>query len=163
MRRARHSPTPVAADLATLAADRAKIIKHRKAVFMLSMGGGAPLLAGERTAAADIFALAGVDNALAGFAGYKPASEESAMAAEPDAVVIMAERGHVMTPDAVFATAAFAGTPAARDRRLIALPGSYLLGFSPRVAHAAQDLAAAVYPELGLAPLPPRPWTIDAP
>lgn len=155
--------TAVAADFATLAADRAKIATHRKAVFMLSMGGGAPLLAGRKTSADAIFALAGVDNALPGFDGYKPANEESAMAAEPDAVVIMAERGHVMTPDAVFATAAFAGTPAARDRRLVALPGSYLLGFSPRAAHAAHDLLAAIYPELALSPLPLRPWTADAP
>jgi iron complex transport system substrate-binding protein len=153
----------VAADLAALAEDRARIAQRRKAVFMLSMGGGAPLIAGDHTAADDIFKLAGVDNALSGYSGYKPANEESAMAASPDAVVIMAERSDQMTPDAVFANAAFAGTPAARDRKLVALYGSYLLGFGPRTAHAARDLAAAMYPELDLPPLPERPWTIYGP
>ena len=32
--------------------------------------------------------------------------------------------------------------------------GGYLLNFGPRTAHAARDLAAAVYPELALPELP---------
>ena len=123
------------------------------------MSTGAPLAAGEQTAANGIFALAGIDNALSGFSGYKPASDEAAMGSAPDAVVIMAERGHELTPEVVFAVPAFAGTPAARDRRLVALSGSYMLNFGPRTAHAARDLIAAVYPELAVPELPERPWT----
>ena len=149
-------------DFATLAKMPGDIAKRRRAIFVLSMAGGAPMVAGRGTAADGVFALAAVDNALTGFNGYKRANEEAALAAEPDAIVIMAERGHAMTPDAVFAVPAFSGTPAARDRRLVALPGSYLLGFGPRAAHAARDLAAGVYPDLKLPPLPPRPWNETA-
>jgi iron complex transport system substrate-binding protein len=126
------------------------------------MGGGAPMVAGQHTAADAAFALAGVKNALSGFNGYKPANDESAMAAAPDAIVVMGERSHEMTPETVFAVPAFAGTPAAKAGRLVSLSGAYLLGFSPRMAHAAHDLAAGVYPEAALKPLPARPWTEDS-
>jgi len=150
------------ADLGTVEAIRASIGERRKAIFVLGMSAGAPLVAGEHTAANGIFALAGVDNALSGFSGYKPASDEAAMGSAPDAVVIMAERGHELTPEVVFAAPAFSGTPAARDRRLVALSGSYMLNCGPRTAHAARDLIAAVYPELVVPELPARPWTASA-
>jgi len=149
-------------DLATLATMRDGIAERRQAVFVLSMGsGGAPMVAGSGTLADTIFALAGVDNALSGFTGYKPANEEAVMASEPDAIVLMAERGHGTSAEAVFAMPAFAESPAAKEGRFILLPGSYLLSFGPRTAHAARDLAAAVYPEVALPALPARPWTED--
>lgn len=148
----------VSADLATVAAAR-PTEDRRSAVFLLSISGGAPLAAGQKTAADAIFALAGVDNALSGFNGYKAANEEVVLAAEPDAVVVMAERSDAMSAETIFALPAFAHSPAARDGRLIALPGSYLLGFGPRTAHAVHELAAGIYPERTLAAPPPRPWT----
>lgn len=160
-KRGRQLADMVSADLATLAAETAKITEKRKAIFVLSMGGGAPMVAGEHTAADAAFALAGVENALVGFSGYKPANDESAMAAAPDAIVVMGERSHQMTPAAVFAVPAFADTPAAKAGRLVSLSGAYLLGFSPRMAHAARDLAAGIYPEMAVPPLPARPWTED--
>ena len=70
----------------------------------------------------------------------------------------MIERNHGLDPKAMFSLVAFVGTPAARDQRLISIP-SYYLTFGPRTAHAANLLAAQIYPELNLAKLPPRPWT----
>ncbi len=153
----------VAADIATLASMRDRIETRRKAVFVLSMGGGSPMVGGRDTGADAIFKLAGIDNALAAMSGYKPASEEAAIAAAPDAVVVMSERSHDLTAEDVFAVPAFAGTPAAEAGRFVSLPGIYLLGFGPRVAHAARDLAASVYPELGLPELPDRPWVDGGP
>lgn len=150
--------TALEADLATVAEMRAGADERRKAVFVLGMSTGSPVAAGTETAADGIFALAGVDNALTGFAGYRPVSDESVLDANPDAVVIMSERGHQLTPEAVFSVPAFAATPAAEHRRLVALPGGYLLNFGPRTAHAAHDLAAAVYPERTIPELAPRPW-----
>lgn len=148
----------VADDIAALASVRERIGQRRKAVFVLSMGGGSPMVGGRNTGADAVFALAGVDNALAAMDGYKLASEEAALAAAPDAVVMMSERSHDLGTEEVFAVPAFAGTPAAEAGRLISIPGTYLLGFGPRVAHAARDLAAQVYPELDLPALPDRPW-----
>ena len=154
--------TAIEADLRTIDAMRASIEDRRKAIFVLGMSTGAPLAAGGNTAAAGMFALAGIENALSGFDGYKPASDEAAIAAEPDAIVIMSERGHQLTPEIVFSVPAFVGTPAASHQRLIALPGGYLLNFGPRTAHAAHDLAAAIYPEFELPELPQRPWAPSA-
>jgi iron complex transport system substrate-binding protein len=58
----------------------------------------------------------------------------------------------------LFALPAFSTTPAAKDRRFVAMDGLYLLGFGPRSARAARDLAVAIYPDLagGAAPEPLR-------
>ena len=152
----------VADDLAAVAAMHDRLPPRRKAVFVLGLSGGAPMVAGSGTGAADIFALAGIDNALSAMDGYKPASDEAVIAAAPEAIVLMAERNHALSDEAVLALPAFAATPAAADRRLVRESGTYLLNFGPRTAHAARDLAAAVYPEAGLPALPPRPWTTDA-
>jgi iron complex transport system substrate-binding protein len=70
----------------------------------------------------------------------------------------MIDRNHGLDAETMFALPAFAGTPAARAKRLLSIP-SYYLNFGPRTAHAAQKLAAQVYPELHLPQLPARPWT----
>lgn len=151
----------VGEDLAALAEMRARITAPRRAVFVLSMGAGAPMVGGSNTTADSVFRLAGVENAMSIISGYKPANEEAAMGANPDAVVMMSEREGGHKADDVFSQPAFAGTPAAEAERLVSMSGAYLLAFGPRMAHAARDLAAAVYPELELPALPERPWTVD--
>jgi len=148
----------VAEDFVALSAMRAKIGAHRSAVFVLAVGNGTPTVAGDRTSAEGVFELAGVDNAIKGMNGFKPATPEATLAAAPQAVITMIERNHGLGPDVMFALPAFSGTPAARERRLVSIP-SYFLTFGPRTAHAAQKLAASIYPELSLPQLPPRPWT----
>jgi iron complex transport system substrate-binding protein len=54
---------------------------------------------------------------------------------------------------------ALAVTQAAASRRVVALDGSYLLGFGPRAAHARRDLAALLHPGAALPALPRRAWT----
>lgn len=148
----------VAEDFAALSAMRAKIGARRNAVFVLAVGNGTPTVAGDRTSAEGVFELAGVDNAIKGMNGFKPATPEATLAAAPQAVITMIERNQGLGPDVMFALPAFSGTPAARERRLVSIP-SYFLTFGPRTAHAAQKLAASIYPELSLPQLPPRPWT----
>lgn len=148
-------------DFKTLAGLREQIKARRKAAFVLALGQGSPIVGGNHTSVSAIFQLAGINNAFDKVEGFKPAADEAMIAAQPDAVVMMAERNHAMTAETVFAMPAFAATPAAREKKIVALPGLYLLGFGPRTAHAARDLAAALYPELQLANLPARPWTAD--
>jgi iron complex transport system substrate-binding protein len=149
----------VSADLAAVEAMLDRIDARRKAVFVLGVSGGSPTVAGSGTAAADMFALSHVDNAMAAADGYKPSSDEAVMASAPDAVVLMADRSHHLSDDQVLAVPAFAGTPAAASGQLIRMSGGYLLNFGPRTAHAVRDLAAAIYPEAGLPALPARPWS----
>jgi iron complex transport system substrate-binding protein len=150
----------IAADFEAVRAQRAKIASPRKGIFVFAIGGGTPTVGGSKTSADGIFALSGIENAMRSISGYKPAVAEATLAAAPDVVVTMVERNHGLGPDEMFALPAFAGTPAAKDKRLIAI-SSYALTFGPRAAHAARNLAAAVYPELSLPALPPRPWTAE--
>jgi iron complex transport system substrate-binding protein len=131
-----------------------------RAIFVLSASRGAPLVAGQGTQAEAMLRAAGAVNAISGFTGYRPLSAEAAALAAPDAVIMMdhavAEAGGV---DSLLAMPAFAVTPIARSRRILAIEGSYVLGFGPRAAQARRDLALLLHPGASLPALPHRPWT----
>lgn len=130
------------------------------ALFVLSAARGSPLVSGRDTHADAMLRAAGARNLITGFAGYRPLSAEAAASLAPEVIVMMdhalAEAGGV---DAVLRMPALAVTPAAAARRVVALDGSYMLGFGPRAAHARRDLAALLHPRAALPALPPRPWT----
>lgn len=134
--------------LARLAAVRARVERPLRVMFVLSFMNGRPMVAGRDTAADGIIRLAGALNAVDGYAGYKPVSDEAVIALRPDVVLAMERAGSELDADTVFSHPAFKLTPAAAGRRFVAMEGLYLLGFGPRTAHAARDLAAALYPRL---------------
>lgn len=144
----------VAADFAALAQLRARLPAPRSVVFVLSASGTAPVVGGAGTGAQAMFALAGVSNAMAGLNGYKPAVGEAVLGADPYAIVLMKDQNHAVSDAAVKAMPAFAGTTAIEAGRLYRMDGGYLLSFGPRTPQAARDLAALIYPELALPPLP---------
>jgi iron complex transport system substrate-binding protein len=144
----------VATDLTALAALRARIAQPRKTLFVLSFLNGRPMVAGRATAADGIIKLAGAVNAVTEYEGYKPISDESVIAARPDAVLAMERPSFRLDAQTVFEHPAFATTPAAAQRALISMEGLYLLGFGPRAARAARDLAVTLYPSLAHEPMP---------
>lgn len=77
----------VAARFAALAAARGSGTPL-SAMFILSAQGGRIMASGGNTAAG-ILALAGVENAVAGFDGYRLLSDEAVTAAAPDAIIMM--------------------------------------------------------------------------
>lgn len=146
-------------DFAALATMRERIRQPRSATFVLSASGSAPVVGGAGTSADAMFRLAGVENAMAKVSGYKPAVDEAILGADPYAIILMKDRNHALSDEALRAMPAFAGTRAASEGRLLRVDGGTLLSFGPRTPQAARDLAALVYPELGLPPLPAHPWT----
>jgi iron complex transport system substrate-binding protein len=150
-----------AAVLADWAAMDAPVAALRpvRAIFVLSAARGAPLVAGAGTQAAAMLAAAGAAPMPFGFAGYRPISAEAAAQAAPEAVVVMehalAEAGGV---DALLRIPALAVTPVARSGRVVAVDGSYMLGFGPRAAHARRELAQLLHPGTVLPALPRRAW-----
>ena len=94
--------------------------------------------------------LAGGINPMGAVEGYKPASDEALVAAAPEVVVMMIGQSGPPKPETVFDSPALRATPAAKDKALVAMDGLYLLGFGPRTADAARDLAHALYPSLDL-------------
>ncbi|GGG44472.1 heme/hemin ABC transporter substrate-binding protein [Chelatococcus composti] len=134
---------------ADLAAARERIDKPVKALFVLAMQNGRPLVGGRGTSADAILRLAGAENAATVIEGFKPMTDEAIIAAAPDVIVMMSNGGHAAGhAEEVFAAPAFAGTPAARDRALVTLDGQLMLGFGPRAPQAAAELMRAFYPTL---------------
>jgi len=147
-----------AATLATKIDDGLKQLSARLAdakskprvLFILSTAGGKMTVAGEKSSADAMIALAGGVNAIAGFEGYKPASAEALAQAAPDAIVMMSNRAAADAAEQVLATAALAGSPAVTEKRIKLIDGTYLLGFGPRLADAARELAVFLHPDLNL-------------
>lgn len=140
----------VEAEIAAAVALGAAEAPKKKVMFVLSAQGGRLLAAGSGTAADAMLRLAGAENVMAGFEGYKPVSDEAVVAAAPE-VVVMMDRGDHSTPDAatLFALPALAATPAAETRALVQMDGLFLLGFGPRTGQAIAALHAAIYPAIG--------------
>lgn len=144
----------VRGDLAAFAGLREKIRRPVKVAFVLSLANGRPMLSGRGTAADGIISLAGAANAFDDFDGYKLVNDEAIVTAKPEAIVVMEGGGHALSAKTVFSQPALAMTPAAETKALIAMDGAYLLGFGPRAARAARDLALRLYPSLHGAELP---------
>ncbi|WPB83302.1 heme/hemin ABC transporter substrate-binding protein [Sediminicoccus rosea] len=129
-----------------------------RALFLLSAGNGAPQASGRGTAAAAMFRLARIRNVIEGYEGYRPLSPEAALTLGADWLVApqhsVEARGG---PSAFLAQPQLALLPAARAGRLYTQDSLYLLGFGPRSAHAARDMASALR-GVPLPPLPERPW-----
>lgn len=118
-----------------------------RTIFLLSVGRGALLAGGRNTSADAIITLSGGENIAAAFSGYKPIEPEALTARDPE-VIIVTERSLKMLggADAILAMAQFAGTSAAKNKRLIAFDGLMLLGFGPRLPDAIEAMTAALHP-----------------
>lgn len=142
-------------DLAALDKIRAGIKQPKRILFVLSFINGRAMASGRGTAADGIIKLAGGVNVIGDYEGYKPLNDEAVIAARPDVILsIDRDSPGALSADAVFAHPAFAATPAAAQRSFVAMEGLYLLGFGPRTARAARDLAVTLYPNLKGDPLP---------
>lgn len=138
------------ADLDLLAERKAGLGPKKRVMFILSLQDGRIMASGQGTAADEIIRLAGAENAVQGFQGYKNLSDEAATGAAPD-VILMMNRGeatsqHGAPDDQLLAMPALASTPAAASRAVLRMDGGYLLGFGPRTGSAALALHDAIYP-----------------
>jgi iron complex transport system substrate-binding protein len=145
----------VRTDLSALGAIKGAIAKPKRVLFVLSFVSGRAMVAGRNTAADGIIRLAGATNAIAEYEGYKPINDEAVIVARPDVVLVMERSsGQNLTSEAVFTHPACGATPAAAGKAFVSMDGLYLLGFGPRSARAARDLATSIYPEIKSKPLP---------
>lgn len=122
---------------------------RKKVMFVLAVQGGRVIASGRETEADAIISLAGAENAVEGFEGYKPLNDEAISAAAPD-IILMMQRGDTSADleasnEDLLAMPAMATTPAAKDKAIIRMNGLYLLGFGPRTGQAALDLHKAIY------------------
>lgn len=136
-------------DLERLAQVNQRITTPKRVMFILSLQGGRVMAAGQDSGADSIIRLAGATNAVQGFTGYKPLTDEAISAAAPDVILMMTRGATSSDHDAgdadLFALPAISTTAAARDGAVIRMDGLYLLGFGPRTGQAALDLHHAIY------------------
>ncbi|HET7922809.1 MAG TPA: ABC transporter substrate-binding protein [Gammaproteobacteria bacterium] len=138
----------VRTSLATLARQLSAVTSQKRVIFLLTVGNGTPMAGGTGTAADGIITLAGGINAAQGFSGYKPLGAEAMVRLKPDVILVMSEAiGSHGGPDFVYGLPGVRLTPAGRGHHVIAMDGSLMLGFGPRLGEAARTLAAALYPE----------------
>jgi iron complex transport system substrate-binding protein len=120
----------------------------KRVLFILSTQGGRIMASGQNTAANGIIRMAGAENVITEFEGYKPLSDEAINAAAPDVILMMdRDSDHSAANAELFAMPALLGTPAAETRSVVRMNGLYLLGFGPRTADAILDLNKALYEE----------------
>jgi len=138
--------TELEAEFAALKARTDAVEGPKKILFILSNQGGQIQASGTGTAANGIITLAGAENAVTEYEGYRPLSEEAITAAAPDVILLMDRGGdHGATETELLAHPAIALTPAGQNKAIYRMDGAYLLGFGPRTAAAAGELADLVY------------------
>ncbi len=136
----------VAADLDAVLARVAGLPTRPRVLFVLTVQGGGPMVAGTDTAADEMIRMAGGENVVTGFEGYKPLSREALIAAAPEVVLMMeSHAGTLGGVEGVLARPEFALTPAGRDGRGIEMDGMLLLGFGPRTPEAVRELARLLH------------------
>lgn len=139
----------VAVDIAKARARLASIERRHKVMFVLALTDDKVHTAGKNTAANNIIELAGGDNVITAFSGYKQISNEAVIEAAPDIIVMMNGRGESTdheSPNALLeAHPALSATPAVRNGNIIRMDGLLLLGFGPRTGEAISKLAEAFY------------------
>jgi iron complex transport system substrate-binding protein len=134
------------AEFAALAERNSHIEVPKRVLFILSTQGGKIQASGTDTAANGIIDLAGAENAITDYSGYKALTEEAIIEAAPDAIVMMDRGGdHGASEAELLANPAIALTPAGQNKAIYRLDGAYLLGFGPRTAAAAAELSGLLY------------------
>lgn len=116
-----------------------------KVIFILSTAGGRVMAAGENTSADAIIALSGGQNALSGFEGFKPVTDEAIVTSGAE-VILMMDRGgdHSASLEKLREHQSLKLTPAAQSGAVVRMDGMLLLGFSVRTGEAVSRLAAAL-------------------
>lgn len=111
-----------------------------RALFVLSHS-GSPQVAGQGTAGDTLLRLSGASNVMQGFHGYRPLTAEAMAQAAPQVIVTTTQGIEAVGGEARFwARPELALTPAYKNRSMIALEASQLLGFGPRLPQAVQSL-----------------------
>lgn len=140
----------ISKDLAATSEKISQIKEPVKAMFILSLRDGKVMASGDKTGASGIMGLAGAENAVKGFDGYKQLSNEAVITAAPDFIIMMKPRNaaasdHSAQDDEMKAHAALSQTPAIKNGNIIRVDGSKMLGFGPRTGEAALELARLFY------------------
>lgn len=136
-------------DYAAAQSLQASVTTRPRVMFIYARGAGAISVAGTNTSADAMIKLAGAENAVTDYEGYKPITAEAVVSSAPD-VILMMTGGleSIGGVDGLLEQPGIAQTPAGESRRVVAMEDLYLLGFSTRTGTAALDLTYLLHEEL---------------
>ena len=114
---------------------------------ILNIQSGSPIVAGSGTSGDGVISMLAANNAFAAIEGWKPASREAFLAANPDHIV-MTQRGFDMAGgmDGLARVIGIASTSAFKKGQVHVVDGMSLLGYGPRTLGVAADLFTKVFP-----------------
>lgn len=140
--------------ITTLNSDVAKLKAKQEAhknkealkILVVYLRPNATLIMGDDSNATTLAHLAGAKSALPGITGYKPLNAEAVVQAQPD-VILCYKKGleSVGGLEALYNQPGISETPAARNKRVIAMDDLLLGGFGPRSGEALLELHHALY------------------
>jgi iron complex transport system substrate-binding protein len=136
-------------DLEEARALRQEVATTPRVLFIYARGTGSMSVAGRGSSAEAMIELAGAENAITGFEGYKPMAAEAVVSAEPD-VILMLTRGleSIGGVEGLLKQPGIPLTPAGKNRRIVAMDDLLLLGFGPRLGTAVKRLTKKLHPAL---------------
>ena len=121
-----------------------------KVLFVLAVRGESTfMVAGANSSASVMIELAGGQNAVTDFDGYKTISNEAIVAANPDYILVMHSRLDEIRAG-IEKTPAVNLTKAVVNNNVIGMDGNYLLGFGPRFGAAIIELMQKIHPSITL-------------
>jgi iron complex transport system substrate-binding protein len=118
----------------------------KKVLFIYARGQSILNVAGNNTAADAMIELAGGENAIQGYEGYKPLTSEALVSAQPD-IILLTKTG-IESINGKGALNKFPGvqlTPAGKNGDIIVMDDLLLLGFTPRITEALAELNEKIY------------------
>lgn len=113
-----------------------------RVLFVYARGAGMVLVSGTGNDIDAALELAGAENAIDGFEGFRPLTAEAVAEAAPD-VIVLPRRGleSLGGIDGLLSQPGLSQTPAGQARQVIPVDDGLLVGFGPRAGEGVQDLA----------------------
>lgn len=129
-------------DVAAARAVAARVERPPQALFIYARGSGTLQVAGRNTPAETMIELAGGENAMQQFEGFRPLTAEGVVSAAPDVLVLL-DRGLESLGGApgLFDQPGLEATPAGAQERFTTIDDLKFLGFGPRMGEAVLSLA----------------------
>ncbi|MBI6547849.1 heme/hemin ABC transporter substrate-binding protein [Xenorhabdus lircayensis] len=119
-----------------------------KVLFVMSHGGLMPMAAGQKTAADQIIRAIGAKNAMQGFHGYRPLSQEGVIASKPDLLLVSTEGLKTLGGmDKIWLLPGLNFTPVGKKKQVVVVDEMGLLGFglqTPAVMKQVREAAEKV-------------------
>ncbi len=133
------------ADLNTVARRRDASDLEGCAVFIYARGPNVLMVSGADTTANAMLELAGIDNCIDGYDGFKPLTPEALIAASP-AYIVAPQAGaeSIGGAEGVLELPGVSETPAGTDQAFVFVDDLALLGFGPRMGEALMALQDGV-------------------